>query len=84
VKSASSDGWTAHTELLVQLIEEVSILAADKRRDEPRTIPRPYKKDEAALASVAPQRVQPEPPKMTGHHAMLAAAASRGMVQVSG
>lgn len=29
-------------ELLAQLIEEVSVLAADRRRKEPRQVPRPY------------------------------------------
>jgi hypothetical protein len=30
------------TELLAQLIEEVSVVAADRRRKEPRTITRPW------------------------------------------
>lgn len=33
--------WTVETELLAQLIEEVSVLAADMRRKKPREVPRP-------------------------------------------
>jgi hypothetical protein len=33
--------WPVLAELLAQVIEEVSILAADKRRKEPRSIERP-------------------------------------------
>jgi hypothetical protein len=33
--------WTISTELLAQLVEEVSILAADHRRKKPREVPRP-------------------------------------------
>lgn len=35
------DRWTLNTELLAQLIEEVSILAAEQRRRKPRKVPRP-------------------------------------------
>lgn len=37
----SLDRWTLNTELLAQLIEEVSVLAADMRRKKPRKVPRP-------------------------------------------
>lgn len=33
--------WSVSTELLAQLIEEVSILAAERRRKQPREVPRP-------------------------------------------
>jgi hypothetical protein len=33
--------WTLTVELLAQLIEEVSVLAADHRRKQPREVPRP-------------------------------------------
>jgi hypothetical protein len=33
--------WTTEMELLAQVIEEVSVLAADHRRKEPRLVPRP-------------------------------------------
>lgn len=33
--------WTTDTELLAQLVEEVSILAAERRRKSPREVPRP-------------------------------------------
>lgn len=34
--------WGWNEELLAQLIEEVSVLAADKRRKEPRQVHRPF------------------------------------------
>jgi hypothetical protein len=33
--------WGVTEELLAQLIEEVSVLTADRRRKEPREVPRP-------------------------------------------
>lgn len=38
---AAAKDWTMDTELLAQLIEEVSILAADFRRKKPREVDRP-------------------------------------------
>ena len=38
---AESRSWTVEHELLAQLIEEVSVLAADRRRKKPREVPRP-------------------------------------------
>ena len=45
--------WGITEELLAQMIEELSILAADQRRKEPRTITRPdeYRAAPAASAS---------------------------------
>ncbi|MER7759475.1 hypothetical protein [Streptomyces sp. NPDC097619] len=70
-----------HTELLAQVIEEVALLAADKRRTEPRTVTRPY--DAAAVPQGNSSSAQ-QPTPMTGHRKMLAAAARRGMVRPSG
>ncbi|MGW7090110.1 hypothetical protein ACWGH2_42375 [Streptomyces sp. NPDC054871] len=70
-----------HTELLVQLIEEISLLASDRRREDPRTIHRPY-----GTAPAVPQgntSLAQQPAPMNGHRAMLAAAARRGMVRPS-
>jgi hypothetical protein len=78
-------GWTVLNELLAQLIEEVSLLAADRRRREPLTVNRPSALTEAAAVPQGNSpRAQQQPPPMTGHRKMLAAAARRGMVQVSG
>jgi hypothetical protein len=44
----AADDWTVEHELLAQLIEEVSVLAADHRRKKPRSIPRPGAPGEAA------------------------------------
>ncbi|WP_435059872.1 hypothetical protein [Streptomyces sp. bgisy060] len=79
VRSAPIDGWTKQTELLAQLIEEVSILAADRRREEPTSVPRPYKPAGAARErSGSPPQ---QPAGFAGHRAMLAAAMQRGMVR---
>lgn len=73
------------TELLAQLIEEVSILAADHRRsDGPKTVPRPVgppQKKRSASAARPQTEPEPERPRMTGHHQMLMAAMQRGMVR---
>ncbi|RSS97261.1 hypothetical protein EF903_01700 [Streptomyces sp. WAC05292] len=68
-----------HTELLVQLIEEVSLIAADRRREAPRTINRPY--DTAAAVPTGNTEPAQQPAPMNGHRKMLAAAARRGMVR---
>ena len=75
-RSHRTGGWTATEELLAQVVEEVSILAADKRREEPREVPRPYK-DHMGRLLAAPGQKQ----KSSGHRQMLAAAARRGMVR---
>ncbi|MFE1270630.1 hypothetical protein [Streptomyces sp. NPDC058758] len=54
-------------------MEEISLLASDHRRKEPRTINRPY--DTADTEAQQPTK------PMNGHQAMLAAAARRGMVR---
>ncbi|WNZ14985.1 hypothetical protein [Streptomyces sp. 11x1] len=79
-KSSPIDGWTVHTELLAQLVEEISLLASDHRREEPRTITRPYNRSEVAAES-GPQEAQQPTKPMSGHQRMLAAAARRGMVR---
>ena len=33
--------WTVTTELLAQIVEEVSVVASNKQRSQPREIPRP-------------------------------------------
>ncbi|MEU7228937.1 hypothetical protein [Streptomyces chrestomyceticus] len=66
----------------MQLIEEISLLAADKRRTEPRTIPRPQllgTTSDAGVPTVNTPAQQPAP--LNGHRKMLAAAARRGMVR---
>jgi hypothetical protein len=78
VKSSPVDGWTITTELLAQLIEEVSLLASDRRRNEPRTVHRPFNR---AAASGSGAQAQQASPSMSGHRAMLAAATRRGMVR---
>ncbi|MFD7763555.1 hypothetical protein [Streptomyces microflavus] len=80
VKTAAAKGWTVHMELLAQLIEEVSILAADRRRKEPLTVSRPY---DAAAAPQGNSTVA-QPSAMNGHRQMLAAASRRGRVRTGG
>ncbi|MEU3504730.1 hypothetical protein ABZ726_29750 [Streptomyces hundungensis] len=82
MKSSPINGWTVHSELLAQLIEEVSLLASDRRREKPRTVHRPY--GPTAVAPSNSAAAQQAPPSMSGHRAMLAAAARRGMVRSSG
>lgn len=55
--------WGQDLELMAQLVEEVSVLAADHRRKKPRTIPRPK--------TLTAGR------KVNGHQAMLAAVKRR-------
>ncbi|WP_406153247.1 hypothetical protein OG217_05860 [Streptomyces sp. NBC_01023] len=83
IQSAQINGWTKETELLAQLIEEVSILAADRRREEPTSIPRPYNPAQAAAHEQPGAKPQQHTaaPQMTGHRQMLAAAMQRGMVR---
>ncbi|MEU5181156.1 hypothetical protein AB0G49_14000 [Streptomyces longwoodensis] len=80
VKSAPIGGWTVTHELLAQLIEEVGLLAADRRRKEPLTVNRPDALTDAAVPQGNTR--QPQQPSMSGHRQMLAAAVRRGMVQV--
>jgi hypothetical protein len=71
-----------HTELLVQLIEEISLLASDRRREDPRTINRPYDTASSAVPQGNSSPAQ-QPAPLNGHRKMLAAAARRGMVRPS-
>ncbi|MFB8026027.1 MULTISPECIES: hypothetical protein [unclassified Streptomyces] len=81
-KSARLKGWTVHNELLAQLIEEVSLLAADRRRQEPRTLTRPY--DSAAAVPQGNSGEAQGPPAESGHRKMLAAAMRKGKVRNGG
>ncbi|MER7951977.1 hypothetical protein ABTY59_31760 [Streptomyces sp. NPDC096079] len=87
VRSAPTAGWTQQLELMALLIEEVGLLASDRRREEPLTIVRPSRPDTAAGRSPGlPDRtqtsvVEDQTPCMTGHRQMLAAALQRGMVR---
>ncbi|WP_030777668.1 hypothetical protein [Streptomyces sp. NRRL S-920] len=63
------------------MIEEVSILAADRRRDEPKSIPRPFNPADAAHQRRGAQPQPQSASNFTGHRQMLAAAMQRGMVR---
>lgn len=66
-----ASSWGSTEELLAQLIEEVSVLAADRRRKEPRQLPRPK-----------PRRSKPvEETIATKHGGLLAAAMKRRQVR---
>jgi hypothetical protein len=78
-KSSLIDGWTVHTELLAQLVEEISLLASDHRRNEPRTVARPW--NGAHAETDGPREAQQSTKPMSGHQKILAAAARRGMVR---
>lgn len=73
--------------MLALIVEEIGILAADKRREEPFTIVRPTRSDTTPRPGRSipsrPQQAAPEPsePRMTGHKQMLMAAMQRGMVR---
>ncbi|MFD0353007.1 hypothetical protein ACFVHW_04545 [Streptomyces sp. NPDC127110] len=80
-QSGPAAGWTVTSELLAQLLEEVSILASDRRRPEPKSVPRPVASPPRNRASTAPSpRPEPERPRVSGHQKMLAAAMQRGMI----
>lgn len=83
MSSGPLSGWTTHIELLVQVIEEISLLAADRRRPEPRRIERPYGTEQVSGSAVprGNSRQAQQPAPMNGHRKMLAAAARRGMVR---
>ncbi|WP_371605096.1 hypothetical protein OG345_41860 (plasmid) [Streptomyces sp. NBC_01220] len=67
------------------IVDEIGLLAADKRREEPTTIVRPQRSE--APTHRRPGRASPQPqpeqqaPRMTGHQQMLMAAMQRGMVR---
>ncbi|MFJ4988735.1 hypothetical protein ACIP9H_33665 [Streptomyces sp. NPDC088732] len=88
MRSSPIDGWTSQLELLAQIVEEVSILSAERRREEPKTVPRPSSTVARAArrtqsrTSVAAQAVPTqEAPRLTGHRQMLMAAMQKGMVR---
>lgn len=68
-------------ELLAQLVEEVSVLVADKRRKEPRTLTRPWEKGKQRR-DVGLVRTGDGGVKATGLDAMLTATQMRGAVQL--
>jgi hypothetical protein len=69
------------------IVEEIGLLAADKRREEPTTIVRPPRSGtpthSAPSSPPGSQQSAPEAPapRMTGHKQMLMAAMQRGMVR---
>ena len=73
--------------MLALIVEEIGILAADKRREEPFTIVRPTRSDTPTRPGRSipprPQPSTPEPsaPHMSGHKQMLAAAMQRGLIR---
>ncbi|WP_108934627.1 hypothetical protein [Streptomyces ardesiacus] len=73
--------------MLALIVEEIGLLAADKRREEPFTVIRPSRSAAAVRRRPSytprPQQPAPEPPapRMTGHRQMLMAAVQRGMVR---
>ncbi|MDH6628662.1 hypothetical protein M2271_006495 [Streptomyces sp. LBL] len=69
------------------IVEEIGLLAADKRRVEPTTIVRPprFGTERRIGPGTPPRPTQPAPepqaPRMTGHRQMLMAAMQTGMVR---
>lgn len=47
--------WGMQEELLAQIVEEISVLVAQKARDEPRHVPRPPAIEAAQQAAIAEQ-----------------------------
>ncbi|MER6109386.1 hypothetical protein [Streptomyces hirsutus] len=76
-------------ELLALIVDEIGLLAADKRREEPTHVIRPHRSTDRVPRRPSgptpqPQPPQPEPqqaPRMTGHKQMLMAAMQRGMIR---
>ncbi len=87
VRSAPLGGWNNVLELLALIVDEVGLLAADKRREEPTHVIRPPRYGELAARQghgSTPQQAHPAPqqaPRMTGYRQMLTAAMQRGMVR---
>ncbi|MET9776137.1 hypothetical protein ABZ023_18085 [Streptomyces sp. NPDC006367] len=87
VHSGPSDGWNRYLEMLALIVEEIGLLAADRRREEPFTVARPERSDTVTRRSHSytprPQAPAPEPPepRMSGHKQMLMAAMQRGMIR---
>jgi hypothetical protein len=65
--------WTVETELLACIVEEVSVLAADRRRRKPLEIPRP--------GSINQARDQSSGTKVRGLRGLLQVAADAGRVR---
>ncbi|MFG2408744.1 hypothetical protein ACGFR8_31260 [Streptomyces brevispora] len=66
------------------IVDEIGLLAADKRREEPTTIVRPQRSEAPTHrrpGRVPPPQPEPQAPRMTGHQQMLMAAMQRGMVR---
>ena len=70
------------------IVDEIGLLAADRRREEPTHVIRPHR----SAQSAQPERNGPTPqpaqhpseqqaPRMTGHRQMLQVAMQRGMVR---
>ncbi|MFF4902278.1 hypothetical protein [Streptomyces sp. NPDC001068] len=81
-------GWNRYLELLAMVVEEIGLLASDRRREEPTTIVRPPRPGTATRSSsgtprqqLPPPEPEPQAPRMTGHRQMLMAAMQRGMVR---
>ena len=87
VRSAPLGGWTKVLELLALIVDEIGLLAADKRREEPTHVVRPLRSDSQAPrqrpSSTPPPQHAPEQQAtdMSGHQHMLMAAMQRGMVR---
>lgn len=84
MRSVPLSGWTVQTELLAQLLEEISLLAADRRREEPKTIVRPFDTESASTVPQGNSGPAQQSAPLNGHRKMLAAAARRGMVRPHG
>ncbi|MET8696968.1 hypothetical protein ABZV65_31010 [Streptomyces bauhiniae] len=81
-------GWTRQLELLARIVEEIGLLAADRRREEPLTIVRPGQPGATASSrpGSAPQQQPasqaPAPASAGGGHKQMAMAAmQRGMIR---
>ncbi|MFD9190421.1 hypothetical protein ACFWCA_19585 [Streptomyces phaeochromogenes] len=73
-------------ELLALVVEEIGLLAADRRREEPTTIVRPSRpghppRTAPGMPPGPSQTAAEEAPGMTGHRQMLMAAMQKGMIR---
>jgi hypothetical protein len=82
-ESADQPAWGFTEELLAQLIEEVSVLAADHRREKPRDVFRPYltvdEKQIQALPDTAQDDARRRGPNDGLTQLLAAAAAQQGL-----
>ncbi|MFE7072555.1 hypothetical protein ACFU96_20990 [Streptomyces sp. NPDC057620] len=87
VRSAPLGGWTKITELLALVVEEIGLLAADRRREEPTTVVRPSRPGPVPRATPgmppgpSQAAAEEQAPRTSGHRQMLAAAMQRGMIR---